>query len=273
MSNMVAQAPDNNQGPWAAFEDYLRTLARPGRRALHRRRSRRRRRHGQQRRRDDDARRRPRHRSGVDLEGGAGAAQGRRRRHLARQLLDANDRRHHAEHAGHQERSVGELPDDRRCGRDPDRLRLLLESAGADPAMRRGRHERQQPAARHGRTTACRTAPTTVRRRPTRIRPTATTTASATPATTTLRHRVVRFTRRRVAREQHHARLHGHGCRQGIGQPARRVVLPVHISRRRHRRWQREHRQPHRLRREGQLHVGGPDSRQQDRPQSAARSS
>jgi DNA/RNA endonuclease G (NUC1) len=26
MSNMLAQAPDNNQGPWAAFENYLRTL-------------------------------------------------------------------------------------------------------------------------------------------------------------------------------------------------------------------------------------------------------
>lgn len=26
MSNMLAQAPDNNQGPWAAFEAYLRTL-------------------------------------------------------------------------------------------------------------------------------------------------------------------------------------------------------------------------------------------------------
>jgi endonuclease G len=26
MSNMVAQAPDNNQGPWAAFEGFLRTL-------------------------------------------------------------------------------------------------------------------------------------------------------------------------------------------------------------------------------------------------------
>jgi DNA/RNA endonuclease G (NUC1) len=26
MSNMVAQAPDNNQGPWAALEEYLRTL-------------------------------------------------------------------------------------------------------------------------------------------------------------------------------------------------------------------------------------------------------
>jgi hypothetical protein len=26
MSNMVAQAPDNNQGPWANFENYLRTL-------------------------------------------------------------------------------------------------------------------------------------------------------------------------------------------------------------------------------------------------------
>ena len=26
MSNMLAQAPDNNQGPWAAFEGYLRTL-------------------------------------------------------------------------------------------------------------------------------------------------------------------------------------------------------------------------------------------------------
>jgi len=30
MSNMVAQAPDNNQGPWAAFEGYLRTLTDPG---------------------------------------------------------------------------------------------------------------------------------------------------------------------------------------------------------------------------------------------------
>ena len=26
MSNMVAQAPDNNQGPWANLEGYLRTL-------------------------------------------------------------------------------------------------------------------------------------------------------------------------------------------------------------------------------------------------------
>ena len=26
MSNMLAQAPDNNQGPWADFESYLRTL-------------------------------------------------------------------------------------------------------------------------------------------------------------------------------------------------------------------------------------------------------
>ena len=26
MTNMLAQAPDNNQGPWAAFENYLRTL-------------------------------------------------------------------------------------------------------------------------------------------------------------------------------------------------------------------------------------------------------
>ena len=26
MTNMVPQAPDNNQGPWAAFENYLRTL-------------------------------------------------------------------------------------------------------------------------------------------------------------------------------------------------------------------------------------------------------
>ena len=30
MSNMVAQAPDNNQGPWAAFEGYLRTLTDEG---------------------------------------------------------------------------------------------------------------------------------------------------------------------------------------------------------------------------------------------------
>ena len=26
MSNMLAQAPDNNQGPWASLENYLRTL-------------------------------------------------------------------------------------------------------------------------------------------------------------------------------------------------------------------------------------------------------
>jgi len=30
MSNMVAQAPDNNQGPWAALEGYLRTVADAG---------------------------------------------------------------------------------------------------------------------------------------------------------------------------------------------------------------------------------------------------
>ncbi|HEX9506118.1 MAG TPA: DNA/RNA non-specific endonuclease, partial [Acidimicrobiia bacterium] len=30
MSNMVAQAPDNNQGPWANLENYLRTLATAG---------------------------------------------------------------------------------------------------------------------------------------------------------------------------------------------------------------------------------------------------
>ena len=29
MTNMLAQAPDNNQGPWAAFENYLRTLPTP----------------------------------------------------------------------------------------------------------------------------------------------------------------------------------------------------------------------------------------------------
>src|ERR1700741_1444624 len=28
MSNMVAQAPDNNQGPWADFENYLRSVVR-----------------------------------------------------------------------------------------------------------------------------------------------------------------------------------------------------------------------------------------------------
>ena len=39
MSNMVAQAPGNNQGPWAALENYLRTLVdQRTRRALHRRR-------------------------------------------------------------------------------------------------------------------------------------------------------------------------------------------------------------------------------------------
>ena len=30
MSNMLAQAPDNNQGPWAALEGYLRTLTDAG---------------------------------------------------------------------------------------------------------------------------------------------------------------------------------------------------------------------------------------------------
>jgi hypothetical protein len=30
MSNMIAQAPGNNQGPWASFEGYLRTLTDPG---------------------------------------------------------------------------------------------------------------------------------------------------------------------------------------------------------------------------------------------------
>ncbi|HZP48071.1 MAG TPA: DNA/RNA non-specific endonuclease [Vicinamibacterales bacterium] len=30
MSNMVAQSPDNNQGPWAAFESFLRTLVTQG---------------------------------------------------------------------------------------------------------------------------------------------------------------------------------------------------------------------------------------------------
>jgi endonuclease G len=30
MTNMVPQAPDNNQGPWAAFEGYLRTVTEGG---------------------------------------------------------------------------------------------------------------------------------------------------------------------------------------------------------------------------------------------------
>ena len=108
MSNMVAQAPDNNQGPWAALESYLRTLLPAnelyivaGAAGIGGT--------GQQRRRDHDPRQRPRHRPGLHVEGRAGASEGRRRRHLARQLLDANDRRDHAEHPGHPERSVGEL--------------------------------------------------------------------------------------------------------------------------------------------------------------------
>ncbi len=150
MSNMLAQSPDNNQGPWAALESYLRTLL-------------------------------PAEElyivaggtgtggtgsngsvtttlagghvnvPAADLEGRTGAGQGRRRRQVPRHLLDANDRRDHAQHSGHPQRPVGELPDDRRRGRDLDRLRLLLRSAGADPAVHRGRHERQQPRARHGR--------------------------------------------------------------------------------------------------------------------------
>ena len=100
MSNMLAQAPDNNQGPWAALENYLRTLL-------------------------------PAEELYI-VAGGAGVggtgsngsvtttlagghvtvpaqtwkvalvlAQGRRRRPIARHLLDANDRRDHAQHAGH----------------------------------------------------------------------------------------------------------------------------------------------------------------------------
>ena len=77
MSNMVAQAPDNNQGPWAAFEGYLRTSADDGSHEIYivagpagaggt----------GSNGGDDDDARRRPRDRSGLDVEGRAGAPEG-----------------------------------------------------------------------------------------------------------------------------------------------------------------------------------------------------
>ena len=102
MTNMLAQAPDNNQGPWAALENYLRTLlpaeeiyivaGGAGAGGI-----------GQQRRRDHDARRTATSPSGPHLEGRARDSEGRRRRRFARQLLVANDRRHHAQHAGHQE--------------------------------------------------------------------------------------------------------------------------------------------------------------------------
>ena len=71
MSNMIAQAPDNNQGPWAALENYLRTLI-AGNEAVHCRRRGRHWRYRQQRRRNRNRRRRTRRRAVADLEGGAG---------------------------------------------------------------------------------------------------------------------------------------------------------------------------------------------------------
>ena len=62
---------------------------------------------------------RPRDRAGAHVEGRARDSEGRRRRHVARDLRVADHRRDHAEHPGHQERSVGELPDHGRCGREP----------------------------------------------------------------------------------------------------------------------------------------------------------
>ena len=80
MTNMVAQAPDNNQGPWAAFEDFLRTLVEQARR-MSCTSSRVRRVSGgtgSNGRRDDDDGERSRHRSVFHVESRAGAAQGRR---------------------------------------------------------------------------------------------------------------------------------------------------------------------------------------------------
>ena len=120
MSNMVAQSPDNNQGPWADLENYLRSLladdelyivaGAAGVGGL-----------GQQRGRDRHDGRGTRDGPGVDLESRRGAPQGLRRS-VARQLLHSNDRRRHAQRPGHQERSVAELPDYRRRGRVPDGL-------------------------------------------------------------------------------------------------------------------------------------------------------
>ena len=146
MSNMIPQAPDNNQGPWANMEGYLRTLL-PGNEVYlgGRRRDRRR---GQQRACDDYCQR-PRHRPEPDLEGGAGAAEGRRRRRVARDLCDEDYCRRHAQHTGHQNHSMGDLHHHRGRGRASHRLRLLLEPARPHREVRRGGHERHQPSARY----------------------------------------------------------------------------------------------------------------------------
>ena len=136
MTNMLAQAPDNNQGPWAAFENYLRTLLPSDEIYIV---------------------------AGGAGTGGTGSNGGLTTTiangHVtvpaftwkvalvipkgvgdvyARQLLVADDRGDDAERPGHPERSVGELPDDRRCGGGADRLQLLLGAAARDsrPASR-----------------------------------------------------------------------------------------------------------------------------------------
>ena len=77
MTNMIAQAPDNNQGPWAAWRttsgrsssgEQTSCTSSSGPAGVGGT--------GSHRRRDHDARRRPRHRPGLDLEGRAGPAEG-----------------------------------------------------------------------------------------------------------------------------------------------------------------------------------------------------
>ena len=107
MTNMVAQAPDNNQGPWAELENYLRTLlpaeevyivaggagtGGTGSNGVY-----------------DDARRRACDRARLHLEGRARAGQGAATTCPA-SPRDANDRSDHAQHSGHLETSRGEYP-------------------------------------------------------------------------------------------------------------------------------------------------------------------
>ena len=90
MSNMVAQAPANNQGPWAASRGVPQDPDRSGQpgggeqRAVYRCGPGRRRWHGQCRRRHQYGGQRPRHGAGLDVEGRAGPSEGRRRRPVTR---------------------------------------------------------------------------------------------------------------------------------------------------------------------------------------------
>ena len=153
MSNMVAQAPDNNQGPWAAFEAYLRTSTDDGSHEIFI----------------------------VAGPTGAGGTGSNLPETTTMTLADGHvtvpawtwkvalvlpkDTSDPISRVSCSTRTIAvimpntqgirnnpweNVPDDGRCGRDVDRLRPLLKSARANPEVRRGRHQRQQPAARHG---------------------------------------------------------------------------------------------------------------------------